>query len=225
MENILKEITSFSFLNKAGALSVPDILAALGIAFALGLFIFFIYKKTFSGVMYSSSFAISLLAMNLVTCLVIIAVSSNLITSLGMVGALSIIRFRTVIKEPLDLVYLFWSIAIGIIVGVGLIPLAVIGSLLIGLILFVFVNKKSFDKPYVVVVNCENESSEADCFQLIKSKTKKHVIKSKSVSRNGIELTVEVRLAEGSVKFVNELLGISGVSNAVLVSYNGDYYM
>ncbi|MCL2159102.1 MAG: DUF4956 domain-containing protein, partial [Oscillospiraceae bacterium] len=140
MENILKEITSFSFLNKAGALSVPDILAALGIAFALGLFIFFVYKKTFSGVMYSSSFAISLLAMNLVTCLVIIAVSSNLITSLGMVGALSIIRFRTVIKEPLDLVYLFWSIAIGIIVGVGLIPLAVIGSLLIGLILFVFVN-------------------------------------------------------------------------------------
>lgn len=221
----LESILDFSFLNKAAALSIPDILAALAISFALGLFIFFVYKKTFKGVMYSSSFAISLIAMNSVTCLIVIAVSSNLITALGMVGALSIIRFRTVIKEPLDLVYLFWSITIGIIVGVGLIPLAVIGSIAIGLILFIFVNKKGTDTPYVVIVSCDGDQSETNSLKLIKEKTKKHLIKSKAVSRNGIELTVEVRLAESSAKFINELLGLSGVSNAVLVSYNGDYYM
>ena len=222
---MLENLLDFNFLDRAASLSVPDILAALAMSFALGLFIFFIYKKTFCGVMYSQSFAISLIAMNLVTCLVIIAVASNLITALGMVGALSIIRFRTVIKEPLDLVYLFWSITIGIIVGVGLIPLAVIGSVVIGAILFIFINKKGGDTPYVVIINCNDEKTETESLALIKSKTKKQVIKSKSVSRNGIELTVEVRLSGETVSFLNDLLGLPGVSNAVLVSYNGDYYM
>lgn len=222
---MLDNILDFSFLSKAATFSIPDILAALAISFALGLFIFFVYKKTFNGVMYSSSFGISLIAMDLITTLVIIAVSSNLITSLGMVGALSIVRFRTVVKEPLDLVYLFWSITIGIIVGVGLIPLAVIGSIVIGLILFVFVNRKTTDTPYVVVINCEDDNAEEASMLLLKNQTKKHLIKSKSVSKNGVELTVEVRLKETSVKFVNELLSVEGVSNAVLVSYNGDYYM
>ena len=222
---MLEEIMNFSFLSKAATFSLPDILCALGIAFALGLFIFFVYKKTFSGVMYSSSFGISLIAMNLITCLAIVAISSNLITALGMVGALSIVRFRTVVKEPLDLVYIFWSIIIGIIVGVGLIPLAVIGSLSIGLILFVFVNRKGSSKPYVVVLNCDDDSAETSSLSLIGAKTKKHLIKSKAVSKNGIELTVEVRLAQASTNFVNELLQVPGVSNAVLVSYNGDYYM
>lgn len=222
---MLDELLNFNFLSKAASFSIPDILCALAISFVLGLFIFLIYKKTFCGVMYSSSFAISLIAMNLITCLIIAAVSTNLITALGMVGALSIIRFRTVIKEPLDLVYVFWSLTTGIIVGVGLILLAVIGSLAIGLILFIFVNRKGTDIPYVVIVNCESDNAESESLKLIGNKTKKHIIKSKSVSRNGIELTVEVRLAEASTDFINELLGVSGVTNAVLVSYNGDYYM
>ena len=222
---MLDELLNFNFLNRAASFSIPDTLCALAISFIMGLFIFFIYKRTFSGVMYSSSFAISLIAMNLITCLIIVAVSTNLITALGMVGALSIIRFRTVIKEPLDLVYVFWSLTTGIIVGVGLILLAVFGCLAIGLILLVFVNRKGTDIPYVVIVNCENDNSEAESLKLIGNKTKKHLIKSKSVSKSGIELTVEVRLSEASTDFINELLGVPGVSNAVLVSYNGDYYM
>ena len=222
---MLDNIMDFSLVHKATSLSILDILAALAISFAMGLFIFFVYKKTFRGVMYSQSFAISLIAMNLITCLIIIAVSTNLIAALGMVGALSIVRFRTVVKEPLDLVYLFWSIAIGIIIGVGLIPLAVIGSVFIGGILFVFVHKKEGDTPYVVVVNCNDEKAEVESLELIKNRTKKQVIKSKSVSKHGIELTVEVRLSGETVSFLNELLGLSGVSNAVLVSYNGNYYM
>ncbi len=222
---MLEQLFNFTFLNKAAAFSVPDILVALGISFTLGLFIFMVYKKTYTGVMYSSSFGISLIAMDLITTLVILAVSSNLITSLGMVGALSIVRFRTVVKEPLDLVYLFWSITAGIIVGVGLIPLAVIGSLVIGVILFVFVNRKSTDTPYVVVLNCDDDDAETRSLAMLQSYTKKHLVKSKNVSKNGIELTVEVRLKDSSVRFVNDLLNVSGVTNAVLVSYNGDYYM
>jgi uncharacterized membrane protein YhiD involved in acid resistance len=222
---MLDQLLNFTFLNKAASFSIPDILAALGISFVIGLFIFMVYKKTYIGVMYSSSFGITLIAMDLITTLIILAVSSNLITSLGMVGALSIVRFRTVVKEPLDLVYLFWSITTGIIVGAGLIPLAVIGSIAIGCVLFVFVNRKTADTPYVVVINCDDENAETQSTSMLKNHTKKHLVKSKNVSKNGIELTVEVRLKDSSVKFINDLLTINGVSNAVLVSYNGDYYM
>jgi uncharacterized membrane protein YhiD involved in acid resistance len=200
-------------------------MVALFISFVLGLFIYFVYLRTYRGVMYSSSFGVTLIAMDLITTLVITAVSSNLITSLGMVGALSIVRFRTVVKEPLDLVYLFWSITTGIIVGAGLIPLALIGSLVIGLVLVVFVNHKTNDTPYVVVINCRDEQSEALAMSVLKEQTKKHVTKAKTVFKEGIELSVEVRLKESSSKFVNDLMAIDGVSNATLVSYNGDYYM
>ncbi|MDR1692549.1 MAG: DUF4956 domain-containing protein [Oscillospiraceae bacterium] len=220
-----EELFNVSFLDKAASFSIPDILISLFLSFAIGLFIFFVYTKTFKGVMHSSSFGISLIAMNLITSLIIMAVSSNLITSLGMVGALSIVRFRTVVKEPLDLVYLFWSITAGIVVGVGLIPLAVIGSVVIGLILFLFVNRKTKDNPYIVVISCDGDASEAKASQILSEQTKKHVIKAKSVSRDGVELTAEVRLGSASSRFVNSLLEIEGVSDATLVSYNGDYYM
>jgi uncharacterized membrane protein YhiD involved in acid resistance len=222
---MLEQLTNFTFLDKAATFSIPDIAAALFVSFALGLFIHFVYTKTFKGVMHSSSFGISLIAMNLITTLIILAVSSNLITSLGMVGALSIVRFRTVVKEPLDLVYLFWSITAGIIVGVGLIPMAIIGSVVIGLVLYLFVSRKTHDTPYVVVVGCAGEESEERVLSIIKNATKKHVVKAKSVSRDGVELTVEVRLREGSSRFVGALLAVDGVSSATLVSYNGDYYM
>ena len=219
------QLFSFSFLDKAATFSIPDIVIALIVSFALGLFIFIVYTKTFKGVMHSSSFGISLITMGLITTLIILAVSSNLIASLGMVGALSIVRFRTVVKEPLDLVYLFWSITIGIVVGVGLIPLAIIGSVIIGIILFIFVNRKTSDTPYVVVVSCSGDEAETKALSLLGEQTKKHVVKAKSVSVEGVELTVEVRLKESSSQFVNALIGIPGVSNATLVSYNGDYYM
>lgn len=222
---MLEELLKFTYLNKAAVFSIPDILMALAVSCIIGLFIFMVYKKTYIGVMYSSSFGITLIGMNLITTLVILAVSSNLIASLGMVGALSIVRFRTVVKEPLDLVYLFWSITAGIIVGVGLIPLVVIGSLLIGIILFIFVNRKTIDTPYIVVLNLDDENAETNSLAMLQSYTKKHVVKSKNVSRNGIELTVEVRLRDSSVDFVNKLISVDGVTNAVLVSYNGDYYM
>lgn len=217
------DIFKSSFLEKAAEFSALDVAIAMLLSFAIGLFIFYVYKKTFAGVMYSASFGVSIMAMTLITTLIILAVTSNIVLSLGMVGALSIVRFRTAVKEPLDIAFLFWSISAGIVVGAGLIPLAVIGSVFIGIILLVFVNKKSNDTPYIVVLNLDDDKAENDCMAIIKGKTKKSLIKAKTVSRNGIELTVEVRLLDMSAKLLNELLTINGVNNACLVSYNGEY--
>ena len=149
--------------------------------------------------------------------------TSNVVLSLGMVGALSIVRFRTAVKEPLDIAYLFWAIASGIVLGAGMIPLAVIGTVLTGILMLVFVNRKPGENPYIVVVRCDNESAEQACMNEMKNSTKKQVIKSKTVSKSGIELTVEVRLAQMGTEFVNSISRLEGVESAVLVSYNGEY--
>lgn len=218
-----KDVFKSSFLEKATEFSILDIAIAMLLAFAIGLFIFFVYKKTFAGVMYSASFGVSIMAMTLITTLIILAVTSNIILSLGMVGALSIVRFRTAVKEPLDIAFLFWSISAGIVIGAGLIPLGIIGSIFIGVILLIFVNKKSNDTPYIIILNLENDKAENDSIMKIKSMTKKSLVKAKTVSKSGIELTIEVRLLDMSAKLLNELLTINGVNNACLVSYNGEY--
>lgn len=218
-----RDVFKSSFLEKAVEFSILDVLIAMAVAFAIGLFIFYVYKKTFTGVMYSAAFGVAIMAMTMITTLIILAVTSNIVLSLGMVGALSIVRFRTAIKEPLDIAFLFWAISAGIVIGAGLIPLGVIGSLCIGLMLLVFVNRKSTDTPYIIVLNLANDQAEHDCLELIKGKTKKYLIKSKTVSQNGIELMVEVRLLDMSAKILNELFTIEGVNNACLVSYNGEY--
>ena len=217
------DIFKSSFLEKAAEFSFLDVGLAMALSFAVGLFIFFVYKKTFAGVMYSASFGVSLMAMTLITTLIILAVTSNIILSLGMVGALSIVRFRTAVKEPLDIAFLFWAISAGIVIGAGLIPLAVIGSVFIGVVLIVFVNKRSGDTPYIIVLSLGDDKAEQDALAMIKDKTKKHLVKAKTVSHSGIELTVEVRLKEMSAQVVNELMAVKGVHNAVLVSYNGEY--
>ena len=217
------DIFKSSFLEKATSFAVMDFIIAMALAFALGLFIFWVYKKTYIGVMYSASFGVSLMAMSMITTLVILAVTSNVVLSLGMVGALSIVRFRTAIKEPLDIAFLFWSIAAGIVLGAGLIPLAVFGSLFVGLILWVFVNRKTSDQPYIMIVNCADKESEKLVLEKLKESVKKQVLKSKTVSGSGIEMTLEVRLKGDDSDFVNEVSEIRGVENAVLVSYNGDY--
>lgn len=218
------DVFKSGFLSNLTAVSLTDIILALALAFALGLFIMAVYRKTFKGVMYSSTFAVSLMALTLITTLIILAITSNVVLSLGMVGALSIVRFRSAVKEPIDIAFLFWSISVGIILGAGLITLAIIGSLFIGLVMVLFVNKQSSDNPYVLVVNCVDEVTEGDVLEKVRKSVKRHVVKSKTVSaRTGIEITMEIRLKDMTTKFVNEISQIEGVQNAVLVSYNGDY--
>jgi uncharacterized membrane protein YhiD involved in acid resistance len=220
----LSDIFKSNFLENATSISLVDGALALGLAFRIGLFIYAVYKKTFKGVMYSKSFSTSLIALCMITSLVILAVTSNVILSLGMVGALSIVRFRTAIKDPMDIAYLFWAIGVGIVLGAGLIPLAIFGSLFIGLILVIFTNKSNSDNPYILIISCDDESVENNVLKIIGSKVKKYVIKSKTVTGGkGVEFTIEIRLKTMETSFVNEVSRENGVNSAVLVSYNGDY--
>ncbi|MDD7179010.1 MAG: DUF4956 domain-containing protein, partial [Lachnospiraceae bacterium] len=212
-----------SFLENVTGVSIVDMVLTLLLAFALGLFIYFVYKKAFSGVMYSSSFGVTLIALTMITSLVILAVTSNVVLSLGMVGALSIVRFRTAIKEPLDIAFLFWSIAVGIVLAAGLIPLAVFGSAVIGIVLLVFANKKSYTNPYILVLQCEDRGSEVRAKDYLTQFTKRCVVKSKTAQKGQIELNLEIRLKDDNTDFVNGLADMPGVHSAVLVSYNGDY--
>lgn len=217
------DIFKSSFLENVNSISLLDMGIALVLAFLLGLFIFMIYKKTFSGVMYSSSFGVTLIALTMITTLVIMAVTSNVVLSLGMVGALSIVRFRTAIKEPLDIAFLFWSIAVGIVLAAGMIPLAVIGSVVIGVVLLVFANKKSHVNPYIVVIRCADHASETNAMEFLKNQTQRCVVKSKTAQKGEVELNLEIRLKEDNTDFINDLAEMNGVYSAVLVSYNGDY--
>lgn len=217
------DIFKSSFLDNVAAVSVLDMVLALGLAFCLGLFIFLVYKKTYQGVMYSSSFGVTLVALTMITTLTILAVTSNVVLSLGMVGALSIVRFRTAIKEPLDIAFLFWSIAAGIVLAAGMLPLAVIGSVLIGVILLVFVNRKSHSNPYIVVLQCDGSESEKAATAFLTQNSLRCVVKSKSAQRGSVEVNLEVRLQDDHTDFINALAQMQGVSSAVLVSYNGDY--
>ena len=218
------DIFKSSFVDKMTSISFLDMFIAMIISFAVGLFIMQVYKKTFKGVMYSSTFAMSLLALTLITTLIILGVTSNVVLSLGMVGALSIVRFRSAIKEPMDIAFLFWSISEGIVLGAGLIPLAILGAVFIGIVMVLFANKKTTDNPYILVVNCKNDISENSVLNILSKNVNKYCVKSKTISpSNGIEMTIEVKLKNITTSFVNEVSKIEGVSNAVLVSYNGDY--
>ena len=217
------DIFKSSFLENITEFSAADTLIAMAAALAIGLFIFVVYKKTFNSVMYSTGFAMTLVGMTMVTTLVILAVTSNVVLSLGMVGALSIVRFRAAIKEPMEIVYLFWAVAAGIVIGAGMLPLAVIGSAIIGVILILFANKKVHDNPYLLILNCQDENAENAAVSLMKEAVKEYAVKSKTVNAQGIEFTAEIRMKDGETAFVNRLNEIAGVESATLVSYNGEY--
>lgn len=209
--------------NFVSDISISKMLITLGVAFLIGFFIYLLYKRVFSGVLYSKSFNVSLMGMTMITATVIIAINSNLVLSLGMVGALSIVRFRTPIKDPTDLIFLFWAAVAGIVTGAGFYSLAIIGSVIIGLILFLFIKRASVEIPYLLVVNCEGDDSEREVHSHLNKTVKRYNVKQKTVSRGNIELTLELRLDDKEGGFVNTVSDIAGVKNALLISYSGDY--
>ena len=219
MDNLFR----FSLFENSAAVSLPDALIALAFSVLLGLFIYLVYRKTFSGVMISKSFGGSLIAMTMVTTMAILAVTSSALLSLGMVGALSIVRFRSPIKEPLDIAFLFWAIVGGIVIAAGMIPMAVIGSLVIGAILILFFNRSSDRKPYILIVTCESEQAERQAEEYVRSHVKAMTVKSKSIQDNTIETSYEVQLKENNTRFMTSLGQMEHVINAALVSYNGDF--
>ena len=208
-----------------GTVSLSSLLVGLGLAFLLGLFVYFIYKRTFNGVIYSRNFNVSLVLLTLVTTLVIRTITSNLALSLGMVGALSIVRFRTAVKDPMDTVFMFWAVGTGIAVGAGsqFYILAIVGSATIGVFLYImFMVRGGGTHAYLLVVRhdygCENEVAFA-----LRKLPKGARLKSKTATQAGVEVTMELRLPGEDTGLVRHFLSINGVLDATLISYEGDY--
>ena len=217
------EIFKNNFLEQMSEFSLIDSMIALIAAFLLGLLIYTLYKRTFKGVMYSESFNLSLILLTLLTTFIILAVTSNVVLSLGMVGALSIVRFRTAIKDPLDLVYLFWAIGGGIVVGAGMIPLALIGSIFIALILWIKSTVSIKNQPYLIIIHSNEEKAEAKAQSILFNRSNKIRLKSKTINKQETELIYEIQLNNQDNAFINEIASINGITNIQCVSYNGDF--
>lgn len=190
-------------------------------AFFLGVFVYFIYKKTFSGVLYSRSFNLSLILLTLVTSLVLLLINNNLTMSLGMVGALSIIRFRTAVKDPIDTVFMFWAVGEGVALGAQFFDVAIIGALLIGLVMILLTSfKVKGSLPYLLILHY-HEGASQPVKGLIKQIPQCR-LKSKTVQRDGVEMTLELRLRNNETEVVDRFLQINGVYDATLISHQGD---
>lgn len=197
-----------------------DIFWGLLTSFIIGMFIYWVYKKCFRGVVYSHSYNVTFVLMTMITTLIIMTISTNIVLSLGMVGALSIVRFRTAVKDPMDIVYMFWAISVGIANGAQIYPISIIGSLAVGVVIYWLSRRKVKDAPYLLIIKyMENAQDEV----LVRLRKMQYVLKSKTVNKNLTEMTIELRLRDDNTAFVNELSNIGGVQDVMLVSYNGDY--
>ena len=206
-----------------GQLDPQTIVLRMIVATIIAFFIYLSYMISHEGSIYSKKFNVSLMALTVITTAVMIVIGNNIALSLGMVGALSIVRFRTAIKEPLDIAFLFWSIAVGIVLAAGMIPLAVLGSGVIGVILLAFANRKPHVRPYIAVLQCDGQASEHRAVEYLKTQVQRCVVKSKTAQQGSVELNLEVRLKGDGTDFINDIATLEGVRSAVLVSYNGDY--
>ena len=205
-----------------GTITVDKILLSLLVAFVIGVFIVYIYKKTYSGVVYSKSFSLCIILLGMVTAMVIRTISSNLALSLGMVGALSIVRFRTAIKEPTDTVFMFWSITAGIMAGAGLYIVAIIASLCIGILYFVgYMLGFKAKHQYLFIVKYNVNIDEVILKQI--SKLPKTKLKSKSISKDIVELTFELELKDEDTKVLDQFKNIEGVTSVSVISYQNDF--
>ncbi len=224
MSQTLSTLMESALNEKALNFSLIDCLICLACAFLLGGLIALTYKKTYRGVMYSSTYGITLVAMTMVSTLILMVVTSNVVLTLGMVGALSIIRFRTAIKESMDVMFMFWAVASGIVVGAGLIGMAAIGCILIAAVLFILSNRKQLGStPYVLVVRMQDPAIMDEVMRETKQNVSRMQIKNKTITGTDAELTLDVRLKNDDASFVTPLAKLPGVMSAALVTYNGEY--
>ena len=203
-------------------LGMGRFLLTMAVALLLGLLIAIVYRVSYRGVLFSRAFAVSLLAMEVITTLILLTITSNVVLSLGMVGALSIIRFRTAIKDPLDIVFLYYSICAGIMCGAGLLGLAAIGTVIVGVILVVASRLPAAADSYILMITV-NPEDEEPIVKYIEKSTKRSKLKSKALVENTVELSMEVTLIAGSTKFLNKLNAYPGVSSVTLVKSTGEY--
>lgn len=213
-----QDIFNSSFLEGVSSLSVLDMSITLILSFVAGFFIYQVYKKSYQSVVYTKSFSVSLVMMTMITSLVILAVTANVVLSLGMVGALSIVRFRAAIKDPMDIVFMFWSIAAGIVIGAGFYLLGIVGSIVIGAMIIMLNMNVVTSKPYLLVLQADDHDVEKMALDKIKAEVGKYQVKTKTVRHDVVELMIELRVKEDEMGLVNNLLKISGISQASLIS-------
>ena len=222
-KDIIKKTVLESF--SAEALSqydVPRLLMAMLIALAMGCLIFIIYRRFYTGVVYSHSFGVTLVGMTVLTCMVTLAISTNIVISLGMVGALSIVRFRTAIKDPLDLLYLFWAITTGITVGAGLYVLSLCAAAIMLLLVLLFQRRRNDKRVYIVVIHYDTDVAGDDIVRAFGRM--RYAIKSKTLRAQTAEMAVEVFCRANDMGFMERLRAVSGVQDVTLVQYNGEYH-
>lgn len=215
------DIFKKSFLEEAGSLTVNDFILSMLAAFLCGMIVYAVYRNFYKGVVYNNNFNILLVMTSLVTCFVVIVISSNVVLSLGMVGALSIVRYRTAVKDPLDVGFLFWTVAIGVTCGAGLYLISIMATIFIAFIYILLVRVRNRRHQYLLIVKYDNAVSEIVQNELIPLKK---VLKNKTTTKEHTELTYEIRLSGEDTGFVSSLSKIEGVSSAVLVEFSGDYF-
>ena len=223
MNNVLSQLFSVSFFEKAVAFSLPDTLLILLVSALLGLFIAALYKATYQGVMYTMTYGVALAAITMISALILCVVTSNVVLTLGMVGALSIIRFRTSIKEPMDIMYMFWAVAAGIATGAGMAGVAVLGSLCIGLLIVLLTRGRQNGVPYILVLSVSDQAAEERALALVRDQARRCRVKSKRVTKEETEITVDLRLKNENTDFMHAVNALPGVRSAMLVTYNGEY--
>lgn len=200
-----------------------NVLINMVISFAVGMFIFYMYKKTYQGVLYQRSFNISLVLASAVTALVIMTISGNLVLSLGMVGALSIVRFRTPVKDSMDLIFLFWAISAGIANGVGYYSISIVGSIMIAVFLLLLTRKDAgLSDTFLLVLQLNKLEVENSVLKTIGEKVSRFSIKSKTISDVSTELTLELKIKDNDTSFVNALKQKDGVDRVTMVAYDQD---
>lgn len=221
----MNDVFSKSFIAMQSGMdrfSAIEIIINLGVSFLVGMFIFYVYKKTFQGVLYQRSFNVSLIAITMIITLIIMTISGNLVLSLGMVGALSIVRFRTPIKDPVDLVFIFWAITVGIANGVGYFNISIIGSVVMTIVLLFMTRKEEQEQPYLLVLHIPTEIDYKDVTSHVKKAVEKFMLKSKTITPEYEEITAEIRLKGDNTEFLNDLQNSGKVKKATIITYSGD---
>lgn len=216
------DIFKNSFLNGfEGGVDVSEVIVCLGVTTILALYIFFVYRLVTRKTFYSNTFNLSLMAMSVITAAIILTIQSNIVISLGMVGALSIIRFRTAIKDPFDLVFLYWSISVGIICGAGLSVIAVAVSLVISIMIVLMQKYPGKKLSMILVVNSTIPNSDKAIIAVVKDFSKNYKVKSKNLTSTTLDMIVEIQVAEES-ELVHEVMKIEGVTSASILSHDGE---
>lgn len=218
-----RDIFKKSFLEgySGTEITTSTVIVALAIACALALYIFLVYRVMTRKTFYSKTFNISLAGITVITAALILTMQSSVVLSLGMVGALSIVRFRTAIKDPMDLMFLFWSIAVGIICGAGLAQVAVILSVVITLGILILDRLPVAKAPMILVVNADNLNAEEAVAQVVSKYAKHFSVKSRNISASSLDLVLELRTTDGA-SLVKEVIGVDGVLSASLLSHDGE---